>query len=172
MVTTMDEMMVTTRDAVQLTVRPVEPGDAVLLEDLFDNVSAEDRRFRFLNAKEHVGQYQIAPMVAVDHWKTENFLAFDTANGALVASALLAGDTKMEVGEIAVSVRSDYKGRGVGWAMLDVLGKAARERGMKEVIAIEDKENHAAIELEREKGFEARAFEGDPSLVILAKSLG
>ena len=41
----------------------------------------------------------------------------------------------------------------------------------RRVIAIEDRENHAAIELEREKGFTPRAVEGDPTLVMLEKCL-
>lgn len=165
----MEEQTVVTRDAVNLTVRAVQPEDADLLKDFFEHVSEDDRRFRFLNAGARLGEQQLEPLVKVDHWQTENFLAFDTVNGALVASALLACDTAMKIGEVAVSVRNDYRGRGVGWSMLDVLGHAAQERGLREVIAIEDRENHAAIELEREKGFEARAFEADPSLMLLVK---
>ena len=161
---------VLTRDAVQLAVRPVEPRDEALLEDFFENVRESDRRFRFLSAQAHIGHDQIAPLVEVDHWQTENFLAFDMANGALVATAMLACDARMDVGEIAVSVHSDYRGRGVGWAMLDVLARAAQDRGLKQVIAIEARENHAAIELEREKGFTPRAFAGDPGLVVLTKT--
>ncbi|WP_066553997.1 GNAT family N-acetyltransferase [Croceicoccus bisphenolivorans] len=164
------ETTVVTRDSVHLAVRPAEPRDEAALEDFFDNVSDDDRRFRFFSAQAHVGHDQIAPLVEVDHWQTENFLAFDTANGALVATAMLACDTRMEVGEIAVSVRADYKGRGVGWAMLDVLGGAAKERGLKQVIAIEDRDNHAAIELERERGFEPRPFNDDHGLVVLTKT--
>jgi GNAT superfamily N-acetyltransferase len=166
----MEEQTVVTRDAVNLSVRSVQPDDQGLLKDFFGNVSEEDRRFRFLNAGARLGDRQLDPLVSVDHWQTENFLAFDTVNGALVASALLACDTAMKTGEVAVSVHKDYRGRGVGWAILDVLSHAAEERGLREVIAIEDRENHAAIELEREKGFEARSFEADPSLMLLVKS--
>ena len=166
----MEEQTVVTRDSVRLAVRGVREEDAGLLKDFFEHVSADDRRFRFLNAGTRLGDRQVEPLVHVDHWQTENFLAFDKASGALVASALLACDTAMKTGEVAVSVRSDYRGRGVGWAMLDVLGRAARERGLREVIAIEDRENHAAIELEREKGFEARSFDSDPALMLLVKS--
>ena len=164
------ELTVTTRDAVQLAVRPVESRDALALVEFFRNVTPEDRRFRFLSAQAHVGPNQIMPLVEVDHWQTVNFLAFDEATGELVATAMLACDQRMELGEVAVSIRHDYKGRGVGWAMLDLLGKAAQERGLKQVIAIEDRENHAAIELEREKGFSPRPFAGDPALVVLTKT--
>ena len=160
---------VKTRAGVVLDVRAAHPADEAMLEEFFDKVSAEDRRFRFLNAKDHIGHEQLQPIVEVDHFRSESFLAFDSASGELVASGMLACDNPLEVAEVAVSVRSDYKGKGVGWAMLDILGSEAKRRGVSEVIAIEDRDNHAAIELEREKGFVPRAFEGDPHLVILSK---
>ncbi|HQS69431.1 MAG: GNAT family N-acetyltransferase [Novosphingobium sp. 28-62-57] len=160
----------TTRDGLVLEVRPAFAEDEALLEDFFDKVSPEDRRFRFLGASKHVGHSQLVPLTHVDHWRTESFLAFDQADGALAASAMLACDAAMDTAEIAVSIRSDLRGRGVGWAMLDLLADAARDRGLKRVISIEDRDNHAAIELEREKGFVAHGMDGDPHLVMLEKT--
>jgi GNAT superfamily N-acetyltransferase len=158
-----------TRDGTRIDVRSAFAEDEGLLETFFEDVSAEDRRFRFLAASRHVGHEQLAPLTHCDHWRTESFLGFDHDTGALVASAMLACDAKMETGEIAVSIRSDYRGRGVGWAMLDLLGEEARRRGLKRVISIEDRDNHAAIELERERGFEPHGIDGDPHLVLLEK---
>ncbi|WP_427967211.1 N-acetyltransferase family protein [Altererythrobacter sp.] len=160
----------TTRNGVQLEFRAVTPEDEPLLEEFFDKVSDEDRRFRFLSAVGHVGHYLLEPMVTVDHFRTEGFLAFDRETGILAGFGMLACDKTMDSAEVAISVRSDYRGRGVGWAMLDLLADEADRRGAREVIAIEDRENHAAIELEREKGFTPRAMDGDPRLVVLAKS--
>ncbi|MCW1384439.1 GNAT family N-acetyltransferase [Novosphingobium sp. KCTC 2891] len=159
----------TTRDGTVLTVRAAYAEDEGVLADFFDKVSAEDRRFRFLTAINHLGHDQLQPLTHVDHWRTESFLALDAATGELVGSAMLACDGEMDTGEVAVSVRSDYRGRGVGWTLLDLLAEEARKRGLKRVISIEDRENHAAIELEREKGFEARGVDGDPHLVLLEK---
>ncbi|OCC22451.1 GCN5 family acetyltransferase [Croceicoccus estronivorus] len=161
-----------TRSGVTLEVRPATEADEAALTALFDNVSDEDRRFRFFTAGEHVSHEQLAPLIHVDHFTSESFLAFDKAGGALVASALLACDSKLDTGEIAVSIRSDYKGKGVGWALLDFLGQEAQRRGVRRVIAIESRDNHAAIELEREKGFVPEEFDGDPTLVILSKTFG
>jgi acetyltransferase len=160
----------TTRDGLVLDVRPAFVEDEALLEDFFEKVSEEDRRFRFLAASKHVGHDQLVPLTHVDHWRTESFLAFERQSGALVASAMLAGDAAMDTGEIAVSIRSDFRGRGVGWTMLDLIAEEARKRGLKRVISIEDRDNHAAIELEREKGFVAHGMDGDPHLVMLEKS--
>jgi len=159
----------TTRDGVFLDVRPAYAEDEALLEAFFDQVSPEDRRFRFLAASKHVGHDQLVPLTHVDHWRTESFLAFERLSGALIASAMLACDAAMETGEIAVSIHNDFRGRGVGWTMLDLIADEASKRGLKRVISIEDRDNHAAIELEREKGFTAHGMDGDPHLVMLEK---
>lgn len=159
-----------TREGVLLDVRPAYAEDETLLEDFFDKVSAEDRRFRFLAASKHVGHDQLVPLTHVDHWRTESFLAFERQSGALVASAILACDAKMETGEVAVSISADFRGRGVGWTMLDLIAEEARKRGLKRVISIEDRDNHSTIALEREKGFVAHGMDGDPRLVMLEKT--
>lgn len=159
----------TTRDGVVLSIRPAFAEDEPALEEFFDKVSDEDRRFRFLSAQKHVGHEKLELLTHVDHWKTESFLGFDKASGELVASALLACDAQMDCGEVAVSIRQDYRGRGVAWTILDHVGQEARRRGLKRVISIEDRANHAAIELERERGYSAHAFDGDPHLVLLEK---
>ncbi|MFD2578217.1 GNAT family N-acetyltransferase [Novosphingobium colocasiae] len=82
----------------------------------------------------------MAPLVSADHFRSESYLAFDAGNGQLVGSALLACDKAMDTGEIAVSVRRDYKGRGVGWALLDFLGSKAQARDLRRVIAIESRQ--------------------------------
>lgn len=159
-----------TRSGLHLNVRPAREDDEAALAAFFDKVSDEDRRFRFFSAAEHVSHDQLEPLIHADHFRSESFLAFDAASGELVASALLACDGALDTGEIAVSVRADHKGKGAGWALLDFLGAEAQRRGVRRVIAIEARENHAAIELEREKGFTPEPFEGDPSLVILSKT--
>ena len=94
----------------------------------------------------------------------------DAGSDALVASALLVSDKALDTGEVAVAFRTDYRNRGVGWALLDFLAQEAQKRGVRRVIAIESRDNHAAIELEREKGFTPEDFEGDPMLVILSRT--
>ncbi len=68
---------------------------------------------------------------------------------------------------IAVLVR--FRGD-VGWALLDGWLAAKAVRCVRRVISIESRDNHAAIELEREKGFVPEPFDGDPTLVVLSKT--
>lgn len=160
----------TTRSGIELLLRRATEEDAPALTAFFDKVSDEDRRFRFFAAGEHVSPDQLEPLIHADHFRTESFVAFDKATGELVCSGLLASDKALDTAEVAVSVAAHYRGKGVAWTMLDALGIEARARGLRRVISIESRENHAAIELERERGYVPEAMEGDPTLVILSKT--
>jgi len=161
----------TTRDGIVLDIRPATRDDETALADFFGQVSDEDRRFRFFTAGDRLSREQLDPLIHADHFRTESFLAFDRdGDGGIVASGLLACDGKLDTAEVAVSVAAAYRGRGVGWAVLDVLAQESERRGVRRVMSIESRENRAAIELEREKGFVPEAFEGDPTLVVLSKT--
>ncbi|MDG2532518.1 GNAT family N-acetyltransferase [Sphingomonas sp. HITSZ_GF] len=162
-----DPITLTTRSGLAIEVRPAMPGDEAALRQLFESVSSDDRRFRFLTACDQLSNEQIAAMTQVDHWQTDSFLAF--ADGELVASAVLACDKPMVMAEVAISIRSDRKGQGIGWSLLDYITGEAARRGVKYLLSIESRENHQAIALEREMGFIARPVEGDSTLVLLER---
>ncbi|QIG80409.1 GNAT family N-acetyltransferase [Stakelama tenebrarum] len=157
----------TTRSGLVIDVRPATEADEPALEKLFESVSPDDRRFRFLSARDHVGHDQLVAMTKVDHWRTESFLAFDKQSGELLATGMLACDKAMEAAEVAISIRSDRKGQGIGWTLLTFIAEEAMRRGVKRLMSIESRDNHSAIELEREMGFTARVDEDDPTLVVL-----
>jgi acetyltransferase len=159
----------TTRSGLVIEVRPATAQDAPALARFFDEVSDEDRRFRFLAACRHVSAEQIDALTHPDHFRTESFLAYEPVRGELVASAMLACDGRLDTAELAVSIRRDHRGMGLGWALLDLLAHEAERRGVARVISIESRANHAAIDLEREKGFTPEPLEGDPTLVLLSR---
>lgn len=164
--TTAEPVQLATRSGLVIDVRTVRPDDEMLLTAFFDHVSNEDRRFRFFTASPHLQPHQAATLITVDHRQTESYLAF-TAQGELVASAMLACDDALETAEVAISIRADRKGQGIGWSLLHYLTGEAKARGVKRLQSIESRENHLAIELEREMGFVARPVDGDPSVVLL-----
>lgn len=151
------------------TVRPARPDDEAQLADLFNRVTPEDRRFRFLSGVERVTKPFLERLTQVDHDRTEDFLAFD--EDTLIATAMMAADSKRERAEVAISIRSDYKDRGIGWALLDYVAKAAREREIGILESIESRENRKAISLEREMGFEVIPYPEDATLVLVQKKL-
>jgi GNAT superfamily N-acetyltransferase len=151
-------------------VQPAEPEDAEMLAEFFTHVSPEDRRFRFLTGVGEVRQALIEHLVAVDHDRSENFLAFD--GETLIGTAMLAADPELQRGEVAISLRADYKNRGIGWALLDHLARYAQGRGIKRIESVESRENRQALAVEADMGFKTESYPGDPTLVLVSKDLG
>lgn len=159
-----------TRGGVVMGVRPVLPTDEKVLDALFDRVSPSDLHFRFLSSMRHVDHARIASMVNLDYDHTISFIAFDGA-GEPIATAMLAADPGSEDAEIALSVRSDMKGRGVGWTLLQHVIRYGKARGFENIRSIESRQNSETIGLERNAGFRFEACEGDPADVTAIKHL-
>lgn len=164
------ETSLTTGTGLRLRVRPAGGADEGALESFFEHVTLEDLRFRFLSAVQHVGHDQIAAMLRSDRERTRTFLAFEES-GALVGVATLATDAQGETAEVAVSVHRDFKAHGIGWSLLRLVAQIARANGILHLQSIESRDNHAAIEVERDLGFTARAYPGDPTLILVEADL-
>jgi acetyltransferase len=160
-----------TRSGLILKVRPVDTDDAPALAAFFERLSPEDMRFRFLSGREHLSAAQLAEMIDVDHRHNEHLLAFDTQTDQLVASLQIAADEHMEVAEAAIAVARDFKGKGIGWALLKHAAELARERGIRRLCSIESRANHQAIEVERALGFRTSDYDGDATLTLVEAEL-
>lgn len=159
-----------TRDGFNLNVRPACAEDEHRLVDFFQRLDPQDLRFRFLTAMTAVSPGQARALVDIDHTQTENLLAFD-AQDELVATTMIAAPQGADDAEVAVAVRSDLKGHGVGWSMLDQACDYARSRGFKTLHSVQMSDDRGAINLEQEMGFRAKPCPDDMSLTILSKDL-
>jgi GNAT superfamily N-acetyltransferase len=110
-------------------------------------------------------------MTQVDHKSIENFLAFADGGKEVVATAMVACDASMTKAEVAISVRADYKHKGVAWELLRHVARFAAAMGVEVLESIESRENHEAIELEQEQGFVSTTYEDDPTLMLIRKEL-
>jgi len=162
----------TTGTGLRLKVRPVTSADEPALAEFFRQVTAEDLRFRFLTAIDEVSHARLVEMISVDQDQVESFLVTGPDESGVLAAAMLAANPAGERAEVAISIRADYKGRGIGWSLLGHLGDHARRKGIRILESIESRDNHSAIALEREMGFTAHPVEGDTTLVLLRRELG
>ncbi len=161
-----------TRDGVRLKLRPANPEDESLLADFFGRMRPEDVRFRFLTPVPHPGHAMLARLVEVDHVRDENFLAFAEDGETLVATAMVTADPAGEKAEVAIAVRADHRGKGIGWTLLDYAARYAEAKGIRTIQSMEAADNRDAISLECEMGFTATFCPDDPRLVLVGKVLG
>ena len=165
-----DVAVLTTRTCLRFSIRPATPADEAALAAFFTHVSPDDRRFRFLTGLNEVGHDLLVQMTQVDHDRTEDLLAFAEGGDTIIASAMLAAEPDRSRAEVAISIRADYKNEGIGWTLLEHLCGLAKVKGIKVLQSIESRDNHDAIRLEREMGFTASEYPGDPTLVLVQKT--
>jgi acetyltransferase len=159
-----------TERGLRFHVRPVRPDDEPAVAALFDHVSPEDLRFRFMSGVTKVSREQIVMMTRVDYVRTTSFVAF-AEEGDLLAIAMLATDPDRTRAEIALSTRTDMKGKGLSWTLFEYVLRYAKAEGIETVESIESADHDAALRMERELGFVTIADPDDPTVRIARKSL-
>ena len=120
----------------------------------------EDRRLRFLAPMKHFSHEFIARLTQLDYARAMAFVALDEASGELAGVVRLHSDSVYETGEYAILLRSDLKGRGLGWALMQLLIEYAKSEGLKRISGQVLRENTTMIEMCRSLGFKV---EPDPT---------
>jgi L-amino acid N-acyltransferase YncA len=62
-------------------------------------------------------------------------------------------DSIRETGEYAILLRSDLKGRGLGWALMQLIIEYAKSEGLKQISGQSLQENTVMLKMCRELGF-------------------
>jgi acetyltransferase len=163
-----------TRGGLDLHIRPASPEDEATVRSFFAELGSDDLRFRFLSPMPRLCESLYDTLLRVDHVRTEDFLVFVREDGEerMVASAMLSCDPETKTAEVAISVHPAYRGKGVGWSLLDFIARDAEQRGMQELQSIECPDNRGALEVEKDLGFEISFYPGDPRLNLVSKRLG
>ncbi|NTF89605.1 GNAT family N-acetyltransferase [Agrobacterium rhizogenes] len=157
-----------TRTGFHFHVRHAEPEDEAIVADFFKHVTPEDVRFRFLSGMKFISHERLVEMTSSSDARRVNFLAF-SPNETLLAAAMLAVGKDPQRGEVALTIRDDYKHQGISWEMLAHICRYAERHNFKSIESIESRENHAAIELERDMAFRAYSDKDDPTIVVLRR---
>ncbi len=83
-----------------------------------------DIRMRFLHAMKELPGKLAARLSQIDYAREMAFVAIGEPDGGVVGVSRLAGDANNERAEYAVLVRSDWKGRGLGYGLMTRLDRA------------------------------------------------
>jgi acetyltransferase len=81
------------------------------------------------------------------------FIAFDEDTREALGGVRLHADANYETAEYAVLLRSDLKGRGLGWQLMQMIIEYARSEGIKRIEGQVLAENTVMLQMCRDLGF-------------------
>ena len=166
------ERRTTLRDGTAVFVRPVRPEDEPLYGPFFAAVTPRDLRLRFFAPVREFGHAFIARMTQIDYARAMAFLAIEESSGRLMGVVRLHADANYETGEYAVLVRSDLKGRGLGYLLMQLIVEYARAEDIKSIEAQVLTENITMLDMCREFGFEITSDPRDPDTCLVKLDVG
>jgi GNAT superfamily N-acetyltransferase len=144
-----------TIDGARLEIRPIAHDDEPALAGVFERLSEESRRRRFLAPKARLSSAELDYFTHVDHHDHEALVALDGPEIVGVARYIRDRE-RVAVAEVAVTVVDDWQRRGVGTALLEALARRAQANGIHSFTATVLAENALMLTVLHELGVVAR----------------
>src|SRR4029077_15822205 len=128
-----------------------------LIHDFLRHVSSEDLRLRFFAPIKEFTHEFIARLTQLGDARASAFVALDEATNELVGVVRIHSDSIYESGEYAILLRSDLKGKGLGWALMQLIIEYSKSEGLKVIFGEVLQENLIMLQMCRDLGFEVKA---------------
>lgn len=161
------ERTVMLNDGRGVFVRPVRPEDEDMFLRFVQRVSQNDLRLRFFAPVRDFSHAFLARLIQIDYARAIAFVAIDPETGDMMGVVRLHADANHATGEYAVLVRSDLKGLGLGWELMQLMIEWARADGLKVVEGQVLRQNTVMLAMCEALGFEIRTEPDDPEIKVV-----
>jgi acetyltransferase len=155
----------------KVAVRPVRPEDEPAIAAFLVRVSLADVRLRFFHSMKEFPHAFITRFTQLDYARAMAFVASDPATREVIGLVQLHSDASYQTAEYAVLLRSDLKGRGLGWALMQLLIEYARAEGLRSLAGEVLRDNTTMLTMCRELGFDITSDPKDPSIMLVSLDL-
>ena len=154
--------------------RPIKPEDAPQHLAFFNALDPEDVRYRIFTRMRELQPDQLARVTQIDYDREMAFIATrGTAPGEFETLGVVRGITDPDniAAEFAIIVRSDIKGQGLGYILLDKLIAYCRRRGTRKIVGEALAHNKGVLDLVRHFDFKVDPSADDAGTVMLRLDL-
>jgi RimJ/RimL family protein N-acetyltransferase len=151
-------------DGWKVFVRPVRPDDEPLVLDLLTHVSREDLRLRFFDSIREFSHPFLVRLTHLDYARAMAFVALNETGDEILGVVRVHSDPAGESGEFAILLRSDLKGHGLGWALMQMIIEYGKSESLKRIFGQVLHENSVMLKMCRELGFEVKTNPDDLGL--------
>jgi acetyltransferase len=152
-------------------IRPIRPEDESLYTAFFARLTPEDRRLRFFTAGPDLSHRFLARLTQIDYAREMAFVAVAEATGELLGVVRFVADPDYVQGEYAILVRSDLKGRGLGWRLMQHMIAYARSENIEQLYGSVLAENATMLRMCGELGFSVAPQPGDAAVRRVVRRL-
>lgn len=159
------------RDGTAVFVRPVRPEDEELFRTFFAGVSDEDLRLRFFAPVKDFSHVFVARLTQIDYARAMTFVAVGQASGDMLGAVGLYASPNHDTAEFAILIRSNLKGHGLGWTLMQLMLEYARADGLRTVEGQVLRENTTMLTMCRELGFEITSDPASPEISFVRLAL-
>jgi acetyltransferase len=108
----------------------------------------------------------IARFTQIDYARAMAFIAIEEPSGRMLGVVRLHANANYDSGEYAILVRSDLKGRGLGWLLMQMIIDYARAEGIRTIEGQVLRENTTMLAMCRELGFQIVTDPEDAEICI------
>ena len=166
----------------EVTVRPVRPDDAQMLQELVRGLKPESRYFRFASAIKELPPGLLARLTLIDYDREMALVAvytqrtarddggFDERERIVGVSRIITNPDQTSC-EFSLLVADDFGGKGLGSRLMEGITDVAREKGLADIEGLVLSNNTDMLKLMRGLGFTAKPFPEDPDFRLVTRSL-
>jgi acetyltransferase len=165
------EKSVALSDGIAILVRPIRPDDEQLYARFFAGVTKNDLRLRFFSPINDFSHAFVARFTQIDYARAMAFIAIAPATGEMLGVVRLYANSTYDTGEYAILVRSDLKGHGLGWLLMQTIIDYARAEGLQTIEGQVLRENTTMMTMCRELGFSVKTDPHDAGICLVQLSL-
>jgi acetyltransferase len=161
-------------DGTNITIRPIRPEDAKLVQDFVKNLSEESRYFRFMNSIQELSHEMLVRFTQIDY----------SREAALIAVTGDQFDQEIELGvarystnpdgescEFALVIADSMNGKGLANKLMTALMEVAREKGFKSIQGEVLSNNSHMLKLMKHLNFEIETSPDDHHVKNVCKFL-
>jgi RimJ/RimL family protein N-acetyltransferase len=146
----------TTRDELEVVLRPVKISDEPLIKDFFYSLSDQSMYRRFMSVRKDMPHERLQEFVVIDYTKEIVILASVPHHETeeIVGLGQYGIDESTHTAEVAIAVKDEYHNHGIGTELLSYLTLLAKRYGLLGFTAEVLVENKPMLHLFEKMGFD------------------
>jgi acetyltransferase len=160
-------------DGTDITIRPIRPEDAELVQRFVRELSEESKYFRFMSSMHELTETMLVRFTQIDYSREMALIAVTVGQEQEIelGVARFAINPDGESCEFALVIADNMRGKGLGQRLMVSLMEAARDKGLVTIEGEVLSNNHSMIKLMTRLGFATKTSEEDQSIMKVSKAL-